>query len=57
MSRAEFSRLCAQRRVPIDFVKHLLPWHLGGAYAYLANDLTIGAMIVVGFLLINKLGD
>jgi len=35
----------------------LLPWHLGGVYAYLANDLTIGAMVAVGFYILVNLGE
>lgn len=41
-----------QRHTSIDFVKWLLPLHLGGAYAYLANDLTVGAMVAIGFALL-----
>ena len=57
MTRAQFNRLRRACGSQTDYVRALLPWHLGGAYAYLANDLTIGAMVAVGFLLLTKLGD
>ena len=36
-----------------DYVRVLLPFHLGGVYAYLANDLLIGGMVATAFLMLN----
>jgi hypothetical protein len=52
-----YKHLQRNTRAPIDFVKATLPWHLGGIYAYLANDLTIGAFMLAGFFLLNYIAE
>ena len=40
-----------------DFVRMLLPVHIGCTYAYLTNSLIIGAMMGVGFTLLTLIQE
>ena len=53
ISRTQLEKITSSHRRHIDCVKWLLPFHLGGTYAYLANDLTVGAMVATGFALLT----
>lgn len=51
MTRSNYKHLASQVTQPTDFVRWLLPLHFGGAYAYLSNSITIGALVVAAFAL------
>jgi len=50
ISRVHYAFLAACHRRNVNFVELLLPWHLGGVYAYLSGSLLIGSMITAAFV-------